>query len=146
MQTLQRGVALFGLGWQEADKVKLVAQQTAGRQGGNGGRGAGQRHHAQAGGTHRIDDARPRVRNGRGAGVRHQRDALAGSQPDDQFFSDFALVVLMRGNQTLRQTVARQQVAGVARIFAGHRIHQRQHVQAAQRDVGEVSDRCCQHI
>jgi hypothetical protein len=69
--------ALLGLGRQEADEIEAVVHQAAGRQGRDRRRGARQRHHAQAGGAHRVDDARAGIGHGRRAGIRHQRHPLA---------------------------------------------------------------------
>ena len=109
--------------------MELRIQQARRRQRRDGCRCARQRNHAQAGGAHGIDDARAGVRYRRRAGVGNQGDALAGLQALDEAFGDFALVVLVRRDQGLVQTVAGQEMAGVAGVFAGHRIDQREQVE-----------------
>jgi hypothetical protein len=103
--------------------MKLIAHQAARGQRGDRCRRARQRQYAQASRTYRIDDARAGIGNGRRAGIRYQCDAFAGLQTDDEFFGDFALVVLMRRNHVLRQTVVCQQMAGIAGILAGYCVH-----------------------
>jgi hypothetical protein len=54
--------------------------------------------------------------------------------------------VLVQGNQRLVQPQVAQQLAGGARVFTGHGVHQAQHKHRTQRDVGQVADGRGHHV
>jgi len=145
-QFLQGGLALAGLGWQEADEVEAGIGQAGGRQGSHRRRGTGQGDDLEPCGAHGVHYTGAGVGDGRGTGVRDQGHALAGLQAFDDLGGGFALIVFVGCQQLLGKAITLQQLAGIAGILAGHRVSNGQHMQAAQGDVADVSDGRGQHI
>jgi prolyl-tRNA editing enzyme YbaK/EbsC (Cys-tRNA(Pro) deacylase) len=96
---------------------------------------------AIAGVARRGDELGAGVAQRRGAGVADVGDALAARQPLDDDARGRALVVLVHGDQRLREREVAQQGGAVARVLAGDRVAEGEHVERAQRQVGEVADR-----
>ena len=70
-------------------------------------------------------------------------------QPGDHRLRGLGLVVLVQGQQLRAgrvDAIGAQQALRVARVLAGDRIDDLQHVQRAQRDVGQVADRRRDHV
>ena len=68
--------------------------------------------------------------------------SLALLQPGHDLLCRLGLVVLVHGQQLAAgavQSIGAQQALGVARVLAGHAVHQLQHMQGAQADVGQVA-------
>ena len=55
-------------------------------------------------------------------------------------------VVLVQGDQGPVQAQMVQQAAADARVFAGYRVDQAQHMDSAQAQIGQIADRCGHHI
>ncbi|MBN8557208.1 MAG: hypothetical protein J0L74_05970, partial [Burkholderiales bacterium] len=72
---------------------------------------------------------------------------LAGLKARDHVLRGLGLVVLVQRHERLAvDAVGAQQLAGVARVLAGDGVGQRQQVQGAQRDVGQVADGRGHHV
>ena len=93
------------------------------------------------GAARRRDELGAGIAQRRRAGIAHVGDALAARQPLEHGSGGFALVVRVRGDQRLDDGEAVQQRGAVARVLAGDRIDEREHMQGAQRDVGQIADR-----
>ncbi|MNX74628.1 hypothetical protein D3C86_1060740 [compost metagenome] len=152
---LHGGVALAGLARQEAREhegaavVRVAALAAVGHEPSRAherddAAGARQRQHALAGRAHGGGQARAGVAHAGRAGVAHVGDALALREPRDHGLRGFGLVVLVHREQLgagAVDAVGAQQALRVARVLAGDGVHQLQHMQRAQRDVGQVADR-----
>jgi len=108
--------------------------------------GAGHRHDALARLRQRLRQARPGVAHGRRAGIAHIGDALAGLQSSDDALRGLALIVFVHRQQRLADAVDAQHALCVARVFAGDGINHTQHMQGAQRDIGQIADGGGHHI
>ncbi len=80
------------------------------------------------------------------AGIGDLRDGSAGKERFDEFRSRHFLVVLVIGNDLLRQTEMIEQDAGVARVFAGDEVDVLQNLGGAARHVRQISDGCRHEI
>ena len=154
LQAQHGGLALGRLGGQKAAEHKACLAAAAGHGTRHAERsgdaaGTGQRQHAQTGGAHHGGQAGARVAHARGAGVTHIGHALALLQPGQHGLGRLGLVVLVHGQQLcagLVDAVGAQQALGVARVFAGQGVGQLQHMQRAQRDVGQIADGRGHHV
>jgi hypothetical protein len=113
-QFLQGGFALAGLGRQEADEVEAGIGQARGRQGRHRRRGTGQGDDLEPCGAHGVHYTGTGVGDGRRTGVRDQGHALAGLQAFDDLGGGFTLVVFVGRQQLLGESIALQQLAGIA--------------------------------
>ena len=74
---------------------------------------------------------------------------MAGVQTLQHPGHRFGFVVLVHGQPVAAgviNAIGAQQGLAVARVFAGHAVHQTQQVQGAQTDVGKITNRCGHHI
>ena len=133
---------LAAAGGQKADEREAGRARVAGR-GEHRQRAAraGHRHDAVAGGAHLGDEGGPRVAHRWRAGIADIGDTLAAREPIDDGLGGAALVVLVHGDKRLDEPEVAQQRGAVARVLAGDRVDEREHVQRPQGDVGEVADR-----
>ncbi|MNG17771.1 hypothetical protein D3C84_1017830 [compost metagenome] len=120
--------------------------QSAGGQGGDHRRGTGHRHHAQAGGPHRLRQAGTGVGNARRAGVRDLHHDLALLQPADHAGRHFALIVFAQADQFLADAVGGQQTAGDAGIFRQNNVRGVEPGNGAQCHISQIPNRRGQHI
>ena len=139
--------ALLRLARQEAGEREARGAGVARHaQRGDRAAGARQRHHAVAGGGHHLHQHRARVGDGRRAGVADVGHALARGQARAHLRGAGALVVLVQRQQRLFQAEMAQEGAAGARILAADDVGQRERVQRAQADVGEVADGRGHHV
>ncbi len=68
------------------------------------------------------------------------------AEPGDDLHRGLALVVFVHGYQRPLQAHAREQLAGVAGVFAGDGVGQPEYMQRAQRQVGHVADGRGHHV
>ena len=111
--------------------------------------GTGQGQGAQACGVHGRHQAGAGVAHAGGACIAHIGHPLALLQPLYHGLCGLGLVVLVHGQQLGRafvDAVGAQQGLGMARVLAGHGVGQLQHMQRAQRDVGQIANGRGHHV
>ena len=148
-QLLHGRLALGIFGGQKTGKHKAAIGLAGGHaachaDGAGHAAGTGQGHGAQAVGLQRSAQARAGVAHTGSASIAHIGNALALLQAGNDACGGLGLVVLVHGQQLAAgavQPVAAQHALGVACVFAGNGVHDLQHVQGAQRDVGQIADR-----
>ncbi len=158
-QRLHGGVALAGLARQKAGEDEGAAAGIAvaaaigheARRADQRGHAAGarQRQHALPGRAHGCGQSRAGVAHAGCAGVADIGDALALREPRDHGLRGLGFVVLVHRQQPRAgavDAVGAQHALGVARVLAGDGVHQLQHMERAQRDVGQVADGRGDHV
>jgi hypothetical protein len=104
------------------------------------------RHHGETGFAHRRHQQRAWIRDQRRAGIADECDRFALGQQLQDFLRRAALVVFVDRRQARGDTVVRQQAPGKARVLRGDDIDATQNLERAQRDIGEISNRCGDYI
>ena len=103
---------------------------------------AGDRDDAQPRRPHRLHQQCPRIADGGGARIADEGHALSGLEQRDDFFRGSAFVMLVHRHQPVRaDAVMRQQMRGVARVLRRDHVRRRQHIQRAQGDVTQITNR-----
>lgn len=155
LQRLQGLLALLPLGRQKAGKhptplqaghaiAVLRAFHASGTQGRDDAARSRQGHHAQTGSLHRPHQPGPRIADRRRTRIAHIGHALPLLQPFHHLLRCLLFIVLVQRQQTRSgrgNAIGAQHLRGMARVLAGNHIHQLQHMQRAQRNVGQIADR-----
>ncbi len=140
-QLRQAGPAGGRFWWQEAFKAKPVAGQPGRRQRSDGGAGAGDWMHGQAGVARRRHQPVTRIADQRRAGVADQGNRRTVAQPRQQGAGLGQFVVFVQGQHRRVDTVMVQQHARAAGVLAGNDIDLGQHRQRALGNIGQIADR-----
>ncbi len=142
----QRPAALGSARRQETAKQESAGVEPADRQQCRRRVRPGHRYDGIAGVARRGNDLCARVRDARSAGVADHSHRFALGQHTDDAPGGTALIVLVHGDQFPGNAVAVQQPDRDPRIFRRDHVHSLQHIQRAQRDIGQISDRCRDYI
>ena len=92
-------------------RAKRSRDEPRGRHRGDGGIGAGNRHHGEPRVADGAHESRARIADGGRAGIAHQRDAFPGAQLVDDPHRARRFVVLVQRNGTRRDAVMPQEHA-----------------------------------
>ena len=108
--------------------------------------GARQRNNRITGFTHCGNCQCAGIGDRRRTCIADQGNRLPRSQKIDEFLRRLPFVMLVQCKQTRGDTVMPQQMRSNARVFSGNHVDAFQYLQRAQRDVGEITNRCRHYI